>query len=65
MSENLTFILQQSIFLSSVVVVIYICGVSAMKMKELAPEIELDLFQNCDFAEELSEAFDTVRGSFK
>ena len=42
-SENLTFILKQSLILSSVVVVIYICGVCAMKMKESAPEIALDI----------------------
>ena len=59
MLKNADFaILKQSLILSSVVVFIYICGVCAMKMKESAPEIALDLFQNCDFPEELSEAFD-------
>ena len=36
-SENLTFILKQSLIRSSVVVVIHICVVCAMKMKESAP----------------------------
>ena len=29
-----------------------------MKMKESAPEIALDLFQNCDFPEEISDCCD-------
>ena len=29
-----------------------------MKMKQSAQQIALDLFQNCDFPEELSEPFD-------
>ena len=52
-SENLTFILKQSLTLSRVVVVIYLTyGVYVMKIKS-APQIALDLFQNCDFREEL------------
>ena len=43
---------------ASVFVVMYICCVGAMKIKESAEQIALDLFQNCDVPEELSEAFD-------
>ena len=42
-SENLTLILKDSLILSTVVVIYYICGVYAMKMKESAPEITLDI----------------------
>ena len=34
-----------------------ICGVCAMKIEESAPGMLLNLFQNCDFPEELSKAF--------
>ena len=37
---------------------LFISVACAMKMKESAPEMALYLFQNCDFPEGLSEAFD-------
>ena len=44
-SENLTFVLKQSLILSSVFVVIIICCLGAMKIKDSVEEITLDLFQ--------------------
>ena len=52
-SENLTFILKQSLILSSVFVVILICYVGAMKIKDSVEQMTLDLLQNCDVPEEV------------
>ena len=53
-SENLTFVLKQSLILSSVFVVIIICCLGAMKIKDSVEQITLDLFQNCDVPEKVS-----------
>ena len=57
-SKNLSFILKQSLILSSVFVVIIICCLGAMKIKDSVEQITLDLFQNCDVPEEVSVTFD-------
>ena len=57
-SENLAFALKQCLILSSVFVVIIICCLGAMKIKDSVEQITLDLFQNCDVPEEVSVTFD-------
>ena len=57
-SENLTFVLKRSLILSSVFVVITICCLGVMKIKDSVEQITLDLFQNCDVPEEVSGTFD-------
>ena len=44
--------------MSSVFVVIIICCLGAMKIKDSVEQITLDLFQNCDVPEEVSVTFD-------
>ena len=58
-SENLTFVLKQSLILSSDFVVIIICCLGVMKTKDSVEQMTLDLFQNCDVLEEVSVTFDT------
>ena len=48
MSENLTFILKQSLILSSFCVGIIICCLAAMKIEGSVEEMISNLFQNCD-----------------
>ena len=55
-SEATTFVLKQSLILSSVFAVIIICCLGAMKTVE---QIVLDLFQNCDLPEEVSGTADS------
>ena len=55
-SENLTFVLKQSLILSSVFVVV-ICCLGAMKIEDSAEQITSDLFKNCDVPEEVSVTF--------
>ena len=50
--------MKQSLILSSVFVVIIICCLGAMKIKDSVEQITLDLFQNCDVPEEVSVTFD-------
>ena len=50
-------IFKQSFILSSDFVTIFICCVSAMKIKGSAEQIALDLFQNCDVSQEVSVTF--------
>ena len=54
-SEATTFVLKQSLILSSVFAVIITCCLGAMKTVE---QITLDIFQNCDVPEEVSGTFD-------
>ena len=55
-SENRTFVLRQSLILSSDFVVI--CCLGAMKIKDSGEQMTLDLFKNCDVPEEESVTFD-------
>ena len=57
-SKNLSFILKQSLILSSVFVVIIICCLGAMKIKDSIEQMTLDLFQNYDVPEEVSVTLD-------
>ena len=57
-SENLTFVLKQSLILSSVFVVIIICCLHAIKIKDSVEQMTLD--QNCYLPEEASVIFDPV-----
>ena len=57
-SENLTFVLKQSLILSSAFLVIIMCCLGAMKIKDSVEQMTLDLFQNCDVPEEVSVTFD-------
>ena len=57
-SENPTFVLKRSLIQSSVFVVIIICCLRAIKIKDFVEQMMLDLFQHCDVPEEASVIFD-------
>ena len=56
-SENLTFVLKQSLILSSAFVVVIMCCLGAMKIRDCRTN-DIRLFQNCDVPEEVSVTFD-------
>ena len=51
-SENLTFVLKQCHSVECFVVII-ICCLGAVKIKDSVEQMTLDLFQNCDVPEEV------------
>ena len=55
-SENLTF--KPGVILSSVFVVMIICRLGAMNMKESVEQMTFDLFQNIDVHDGVSVSFD-------
>ena len=56
-SQNILLLFWNGFILLSVFVVIIICCLGSMKIKDSEEPISLDLFENCDVPEELSVTF--------